>query len=350
MPFIIVRSDISSVSADAIVEAAAPDPLISPEKRHVSYREAADIPAKYIIQAERPVWQGGDHDELESLGTSYRESLLLANSLGCRSIAFPMLSSGIEGFPRDKAIRAALDEIADFLMLSEMKVMLAVPGGHELNLPAGLKASVGEFLDANYIGDIFISEPVLSVGGAAPSSSDTAEFSVPLGMLDEEEAEYSEELSEEEFDEYFHNLYEESRAPAEGRASVPFRSYQSKESLDDVIAGLGKTFQEKLLELIDDKGFSDTQVYKRANMDRKLFSKIRCNRNYKPSKATALALSVALELNLDETKDLIGRAGLAFSPSSKSDLIIQYCLMNGIYDIFDVNALLFEYDQQLLGA
>ena len=341
MPFIIVRSDISSVSADAIVEAAAPDPLISPEERHVSYREAADIPAKYIIQAERPVWQGGDHDELESLGASYRESLLLANSLGCRSIAFPMLSSGIEGFPKDKAIRAALDEIADFLMLSEMEVIMAVPEGQELNLPAGLKESVGEFLDANYIGDIFISEPVLSVGGATPSSS---------GMLDEEEAEYSEELSEEKFDEYFHNLYEESRAPAEGRASVPFRSYQSKESLDDVIAGLGKTFQEKLLELIDDKGFSDTQVYKRANMDRKLFSKIRCNRNYKPSKATALALSVALELNLDETKDLIGRAGLALSPSSKSDLIIQYCLMNGIYDIFDVNALLFEYDQQLLGA
>jgi hypothetical protein len=114
--------------------------------------------------------------------------------------------------------------------------------------------------------------------------------------------------------------------------------------------GLGQTFQEKLLTLIDDKGYSDTQVYKRANIDRKLFSKIRCNPDYKPSKTTALALSIALELNLDETKDLLGRAGLALSPSSKSDLIVQYCIMNEIYDIYDINVLLFDYDQQLLGA
>jgi hypothetical protein len=122
------------------------------------------------------------------------------------------------------------------------------------------------------------------------------------------------------------------------------RELREADSLDDVMKNLGQTFQERLLELIDTRGFTDTQVYKRANLDRKLFSKIRCNVNYKPSKSTALALAVGLKLNLDETVDLLGRAGLALSPSDRSDLIVQYCIMHGIYDIYEVNALLFNYD------
>lgn len=122
-----------------------------------------------------------------------------------------------------------------------------------------------------------------------------------------------------------------------------------QQSLDDVLVSLGITFQQKLFRLIDAKGYTDSQVYKKANLDRKLFSKMRCNKDYKPSKTTALSLAIALELNLDEATDLLSRAGLAFSPSNLTDMIIKYCIMHKIYDIYDVNALLYEYDQQLLG-
>jgi transcriptional regulator with XRE-family HTH domain len=123
-----------------------------------------------------------------------------------------------------------------------------------------------------------------------------------------------------------------------------------KRHLKDVVEQLDETFQERLFRLIDEKGLTDIQVYKKANIDRKLFSKIRCNINYKPSKATVLALAIALGLNLDETTDLLGRAGLALSPSSKADLIVKYCIINKIHDILDVNAILYEYDQPLLGC
>ena len=138
-----------------------------------------------------------------------------------------------------------------------------------------------------------------------------------------------------------YNAAEEKRA---------FSSLQKSETLDDVLEGLGRTFQEMLLHLIDEKGLTDTEVYKSANLDRKLFSKIRCNKDYKPSKSTALALAIALRLSLDETADLLGRAGLAISPSSKSDLIVKYCILHGIYDIISVNEILYAYDQPLIGS
>ena len=128
------------------------------------------------------------------------------------------------------------------------------------------------------------------------------------------------------------------------------REIKMRQSLDEVISALGITFQQQLLRLIDAKGYTDSQVYKRANLDRKLFSKMRCNKDYKPSKTTALSLAIALELNLDEATDLLSRAGLALSPSNLTDMIVKYCITHQIYDIYDVNALLYEYDQQLLGC
>jgi hypothetical protein len=113
---------------------------------------------------------------------------------------------------------------------------------------------------------------------------------------------------------------------------------------------MDKTFQEYLFMLIDRRGLSDPDVYKRANIDRKHFSKIRSNVDYKPSKKTALALAIALKLSLDETNDLLARAGLALSPSLVFDQIIKYCIETGNYDIYEINCILFEYDQQMLGA
>ena len=120
--------------------------------------------------------------------------------------------------------------------------------------------------------------------------------------------------------------------------------------LDDLLDDIDDTFQESLLKIIDEKGLKDTAVYKKADIDRRHFSKIRSHADYRPRKQTALALALALELNLDETIDLIGRAGYALSNSSRADLIVRYCIEHGIYKLVDVNALLFQYDQPLLGG
>ena len=165
------------------------------------------------------------------------------------------------------------------------------------------------------------------------------------GLIEEDNADLPDEVD------YYPQKTYSSRSFSAPQAPLP-DNYEGKavySSIEDVFGGLGETFQEKLLKTIDEKGLTDAQVYTKANIDRRLFSKIRCNVNYKPSKSTALALAIALGLDLDETTDLLGRAGLALSPSSKADLIVKYCIINRIYDILDVNALLYEYDQQLLG-
>ncbi len=123
-----------------------------------------------------------------------------------------------------------------------------------------------------------------------------------------------------------------------------------KRSLKDVVSQVSETFQESLFRRIDERGMKDQEVYKSANLDKKLFSKIRKNRDYHPSKNTALALSVALHLTLDETKDLIGRAGYAFSPSEKFDLIIRFYIEEQNYDIFEINEALYDFEQPLLGG
>lgn len=130
----------------------------------------------------------------------------------------------------------------------------------------------------------------------------------------------------------------------------PDRAVRPRRSLQDLMSKAGENFQGCLLRLIDERGLTDAQVYKRANIDRKLFSKIRCKADYTPSRKTAISLAVALELNLDEMTDLLRKAGIALSPGSKFDLIIRYCVENHIYDTMTINAILFDYDQPLLGA
>lgn len=176
-----------------------------------------------------------------------------------------------------------------------------------------------------------------------PELSDHSERSE--GLIEEDNADLPDEVNYYPQKTYSSRSFSAPQAPA----SDSFEGNAVFSSIEDVFGGLGETFQEKLLKMIDEKGLTDAQVYTKANLDRRLFSKIRCNVNYKPSKSTALALAIALGLDLDETTDLLGRAGLALSPSSKADLIVKYCIMNRIYDILDVNALLYEYDQQLLG-
>lgn len=412
MPFRIERNDITKVRADAIVNSANPRPVIGSgtdsaiydaagaeallaERKKIGdikpgeacYTSAFRLPARYIIHTVGPVWYGGESDELETLRACYRHSLILADRLNCRSVAFPMISTGVYGFPKDKALRIAIEEISDFLMTSEMDVILVVFDKKAFDLSASVLDGVKQFIDDNYV-ETYESE-VYSRRSSRLNRRELFESNSMPGdagslIIDEDlfdmmsECESAEQATPQfGTPQYGPSLYgtpqtgaSRQQAPKEAPKEAPKKALKKRkrrkkdaaeghfvseapksiDDLDGVLKNLGMTFQQKLLDLIDTKGYTDTQVYKRANIDRKLFSKIRCNVNYKPSKATVLALAISLELNLDETVDLLKRAGLALQPSSKSDLIVRYCIDHCIYDIFEVNAILFQYDQQLLGA
>ena len=351
MPFQIIRDDIAKVRAQVIVNSANPDPICGGGAERAIFEaagyddmlaarqkigaikpgEAAVTPAynlhaRYVIHTVGPIWQGGDHGEIETLASCYRKCLLLAQQLKVGSIAFPMISTGVYGFPKDKALETALDVIRWFLEIQDMEITLVVFDMTSFDLSSIFPADLPQFVDDAYVEaahakerrDYFGNRPRprprprwdddMYVGGPPPGAA--LSHAAPASARKENAA-----------------------APF---IAAPFISNE-------------ETFQERLLHLIDDRGMTDVEIYKKANLDRKLFSKIRCNRDYMPKKKTALALSAALELNRAETVDLLSRAGLALSPSSRADQIFTYCIENRIYDIIKINALLFEYDEPLLG-
>lgn len=383
MSFKIIRNDITKVTADAIVNTANPLPQIGTgtdtaiyeaagrakmlearsqigriERGQVAVTPAFDLPAKYVIHTVGPSWEGGENDELEILASCYRNSLLLADRLGCESIAFPLISAGNYGVPKDKALDTALREIESFLKVREMEVTLVVFDREAFKLSTELVDDVSKYIEANFVEEEEHEQALFEASAIEECVDD----------------DYVDGAFESEYRDGYGRRYEDAMPEPYGALDVASDKSVSKKqslfkprgvqgpserfvttnrapkaSLDDVLReGLGQTFQEKLLSLIDAKGFTDTEVYKRANVDRKAFSKIRCNVNYQPKKKTALAFVLALGLNLDEAIDLLGRAGLAFSPSDKRDVIVQYCIIHEIYNIFDVDALLFNYDLQPL--
>ena len=541
MPFKIIRNDITKVRADAIVNTANPEPVFARGTDQAIYQAAGkgkllrerkkigsiaagevavtpafNLHAKYIIHTVGPVWVDGNHRELELLASCYRKSLLIARQLNCRSIAFPLISTGVYGFPKDKALDIALGEFSSFLAPSddaadgvsdpgseeEMDITLVVFDRKAFDLSSALTAGVEQYIDENYVNARHLEEygtgfsrreervfdaaehrsrslfdrlpfgrrrsgrPVsgrssdYGTEGSAPPSwgyreEPLGEYSVEENKLDEdfpdtdflhldslqEPFPHEDSLKENSLYEHSpkedflkedspyehslkeHSLKEDSPYSEEREKPIPVPAYRrsSKKdfesrpskaaeslpaysahgqrperepcagqsvhpadaqpvhesarppkkkqlsvhpssarpsaaagrqprSLQDVISQAGETFQESLLRMIDERGFSDSQVYKRANIDRRLFSKIRSNREYSPKRQTAVSLALALELNMDETRDFLGKAGIALSPSSKFDLIISYCIQNRIYDIIRINAILFDYGQPLLGA
>lgn len=354
MPFQLIRDDISKVSADAIVNSANPEPTVgrgsdmavfnaagyeqllkerqkigSIKPGETAVTEAFALHAKYIIHTVGPIWQDGEHREMETLASCYRKSLQLAKHLKCASIAFPLISSGVYGFPKDKALSVALKEIEAFLADEDMDVTLVVFDRQSYQISAELNHSVREYISDRIAQETF-----------------DAEYSRPamLSKPQFRENQVNSAIRPQSAKPLFRDRKKKKAAPA----AVTYSELPSP-SIQEILRSPAKTFQEQLLFLIDEKGYTDVEVYKKANLDRKLFSKIRSNPDYVPKKKTALALAVALELTLDETKDLLSRASLALSPSSPFDLIIEYCISHQNYNIIEINSILFEYDQQLLG-
>lgn len=381
MPLKIVRNDISKVKADAIVNSANKNPIcgggaeyhiynaagyddllkareqVGPLKvAQVAVTPAFALEAKYIIHTVGPKWKGGDSGEALALANCYRGALDKAQQLGCQSIAFPLISSGVFKFPKDSALRIALDAIGEFLQTNEMDVMLVVFDRKAFEVSEELSSDIQAFIDDNYVQDKY-SAVHSYVGGRwrnVPDElderlCDIEEFGnipaeAPHRILDKEES-VDEEGVEEECDKLCMNEMRKPLACAMSKKSV-----ESGRSLEDILVDPGETFCAKLFRLIHEKNQDDVEVYKRANLDRKHFSKIRSNVNYKPTKKTALALAIALHLDMDETTDLLARAELALSPSNRGDLIVKYFIERQKYDIWEINSMLFKFGQPTLGA
>ena len=335
MPFTIVRNDITNMCVDAIVNTANPRPviglgvdsaihekagprlLIARQKIGNMLMGSAEITAayglnaKYVIHTVGPVWDGGTYGEENLLRNCYDNSLKLAMKHNCRSIAFPLISTGNYGFPKDLALQIAISAFSEFLMEHEMQIYLVVFDRNSFRLSEKLFQNVTSYIDQNYVD---------ALEARALTSG------------------------------YARNRRREMDAATVCSCAPMAAPCASKASLEDMLRQEDAGFTETLLKLIDEAGKNDSEIYKKANISKQHFSKIRNNPHYKPTKPTAIALALALELDLKQTKDLIGRAGYALTNSSKFDLIIRYFIEQGNYNVVEINIVLYEFDQPLLGV
>ena len=359
MPFEIVRNDIVKMEVDAIVNTANPKPVVGtgvdtaihkaagPEllKAREAIGElkvceavatpAFDLPAKYVIHVVGPAWVDENPVEEEMLARSYRAALDVAAKQKCKSIAFPLLSTGNYGFPQKLSMRIALDVFSKFLMEHEMQIYLTVFGEEAFKLSNTLFRSVQAYIDENYVASKF--EEEYGVDEAAYHVG-SANLSPRMKARRKEQQEYAAEFLAE--------FREEKPASFDGALGTD----GEKESLADMIADMDAGFSETLLTLIDMTGQKDSAIYNRANVTRQHFSKIRNDPNYNPKKSTAIAFALALELDLEETQEFLAHAGYTLSKSSLFDVIIMYCIENKIYNVFLVNDILYEHDQVQIGA
>lgn len=379
MPLQIIRQDITKIECDAIVNAANQTLLGGGGVDGAIHKAAGrnlllecmklggcktgqakitkgyNLPCKYVIHTVGPKWKGGDKGEKELLESCYRESLALALKNKCESVAFPLISSGIYGYPKDRVLKVAVDTITEFLLDHDMLVYIVVFDKSAFQISEKLFAEITSYIDEKYVdthfdfnrtrSDISDESTLLAETRILPDAYETNELQAPKPSAT-------------------------LKAPARPRKSqsLPGATDMAREksvlrcpeyavtesalsplSLDEAVNQLDESFSQMLLRKIDEKGLKDSECYKRANVDRKLFSKIRSDVNYKTSKTTAIAFAIALELTLDETKDFLMKAGFALSHSNKFDVIIEYFIKNGNYNIFEINEALFAFDQSLLG-
>ena len=338
MPLQIIRNDITKMSVDAIVNAAntsllggggvdgcihraaGPELLAECSTLHDCETGGAKItkgyrlPCKYVIHAVGPRWRDGKHREQELLESCYRTSLNLAKENGCQSVAFPLISSGIYGYPKDQALKVAVDTISTFLLENEMMVYIVIFDRKAYQISGKLFADIAAYIDDRYVEE---------------HTDRRAEQRRRLEALSEE------------------SCLEAALAPMPPETIC--ESY-SGQSLEEALGQMDESFSEMLLRKIDESGMTDAQCYKKANIDRKLFSKIRSDKFYKPSKPTVLAFAIALELPLAQMQEMLSKAGFTLSHSSKFDIIVEYFVERGNYNVYEINEALFAFDQSLIGA
>ena len=330
MPLQIVRNDITTMKVDAIVNAAnesllggggvdgaihrAAGPELLQECRtlhgcktgQAKITKGYRLPAKFVIHTVGPVWRGGGHGERELLVLAYRSSLELALAHGCETVAFPLISSGVYGYPKNQALKVAVDTIGEFLLAHDMTVYLVIFDRAAYTIGGKLFDDIAAYIDDCYV-------------EAHTDSREAQRRRMVISSMPMEE-------------------------------DAPFTAAAVPDGLDQALRKLDESFSQMLLRKIDERGMTDAQCYKKANIDRKLFSKIRSDVHYKPSKPTAMAFAVALELPLEEAREMLEKAGFAFSHASKFDIIVEYFIVHQNYNIFEINEALFAFDQSLLGG
>ena len=337
MPLEIVRNDITKMKVDAIVNAANESLLGGGGVDGAIHRAAGagllaecrtlggcktgkakitggyGLPAKYVIHTVGPIYHDGKHGEKALLESCYREALALAKEHQCETVAFPLISSGVYGYPKDQALKVAIDVIGDFLLENEMTVYIVIFDKAAYKISEKLFSDIAEYIDDNY------------VERHTDRRRESIRLNATMAPMQASAASFGADLCES-------------------------RVLRTEDDLDAKLKQIDESFSQMLLRKIDEKGMTDAECYKKANIDRKLFSKIRSDVHYKPSKPTALAFAISLELSLDETEDMLRKAGFALSHSNKFDIIIEYFISKGNYNIFEINEALFAFDQSLLGA
>lgn len=346
MPLQIIRNDITKLNCDAIVNAANSTLMGGGGVDGAIHKAAGKgllfecmklggckvgqakitgghkLPCKYVIHTVGPKWKGGMQGEKELLESCYRESLNLALKNRCETVAFPLISSGVYGYPKDQALRVAVDTITEFLIENDMTVYIVVFDKSSFTISEKLFADIRSYIDDKYVDTHF------EFNRTRRDECGESTILAETRILDADLADRCIEPT----------VFQQ---PAQATPQA---------SLDELVSRIDESFSEMLLRKIDEKGMKDSECYKKANIDRKLFSKIRSDAHYKPSKPTAIAFAIALELPLDEVKDMLMKAGFALSHSNKFDIIIEYFITNGNYNIFEINEALFAFDQSLLGT
>ena len=365
MPFEIVRNDITNMRVDVIVNSANPRPVIGVGTDSMIHEKAGprllearkqigglrpgsvaitdgyDLPSKYVIHTVGPVWRGGIFGEGKTLRGCYRNALHMALEHGCQSIAFPLISTNHYGFPKDKALQIAIGVFSEFLTEHEMHIYLVVFNRGAYKLSEKLFQNVASYIDDHYVETV---EKAL-YGTDPETHFQNTQSRMGRAIRDMESADESWRICDAAQTSSAYRPMAPNPMPAAPMAAPVPKAI----SLEDMLKQTDEGFSETLLRLIDQKGKKDSEVYKKALLSKQHFSKIRNNPDYKPTKATAISLALALELNLEQTRDLIGRAGYALTNSSKFDLIVRYFIEQRNYNIVEINCVLFEYDQSLLG-
>ncbi len=340
MPLQIIRQDITKMRVDAIVNTTNEEMIgysgvdlavhtiagaeLDEECERIAplglgqakITGAYKLPCKYVIHTSGPIWRGGLHGESIILRSCYVEALKLAVANKCRSVAFPLISAGVYQYPKDKVLKFAIQTITEFLFDNELTVYICVFDRESYTFSQKLFNDIQEFIDDEYV---------------------------------------------DEHDEDFYEEYDESTGECllmEKLCDVLPPSVADEEelnsakglSLRDYINEIDKSFQEMLFDLIDKSGMTDVECYKKANVDKRTFSKIKSNKDYRPSKQTVIAFAISLQLDLEETQALLATVGFTLSRSNVFDKIIRYFIHNENYNIFEINEALFEFDQILLGS
>ena len=339
MPLQIIRQDITKMRVDAIVNTTneemigysgvdlAVHTIAGPELDEecskiaplflgqAKITKAYNLPSKYVIHTSGPVWRGGNYDESDILRSCYEESLKLAVENKCNSIAFPLISSGVYQYPKDQVLKFAIHIITEFLFDHELTVYICVFDKESYSFSQKLFNDIQEFIDDEYVDEHdedFYEEYDEETDGSVMLSKC---LQAPMIMADLEEPNSAKGLS-----------------------------------LQEYIDQMDMSFQEMLFDLIDKSGMTDVECYKRANVDKRTFSKIKSNKDHRPSKQTVIAFAISLRLDLDETQALLATVGFTLSKSNVFDKIIRYFIHNKNYNIFEINEALFEFDQVLLGS